>query len=556
MEFVASTHGNYRFEFPRITVILGANGSGKSTLLRAIKDAHPSVYVEGGRTIAINDVVQLTRQNFNQYQNLDQTLTQYRQKRRNKLVDRIFDAIMVLIQQEQALKDAHSDAVVAWEQRGRTGEVPKRSQPPLEKLFEQYNEVFPHLHVSYNKSNGRVTVVNDNASEPYGPSGLSDGEKQVFSLMADMLQLEDEYNVVVVDEPELNLHPELAERLWTLLESEYQEKHFIYATHSIQFALRSNVDALYVISSDPSKISKIGNLTDMPRTDLERFLGGVPGILNAGKVVVTEGHEKSFDSIFYRWLLNDSKVEIFPCGNSADVKQVISKQGLWGQVSSDIILTGAIDSDFRSEEELAGVANDHVVRLPLHEAESYLCHPEILVAAADKIGSQENPISVEEVEDKVFEELQRQKLSIALKRSFSGSSITVRISLERSVLASVATKEEAMGHIRDKSAEEVSKAVEAMDEGAFEERLDRELAEIDRTIQERHTNTALKLLPGKELLNKLAPRAGCKNGTDLMRSVKRNLNLEAFSVAKELADAIKASIAQQVGPVDAAEQRH
>ncbi len=545
MEYVASTHGNYRFLFPRITVILGANGSGKSTLLRAIKDAHPSVYVEGGRTIAIDDVVQLTRQNFNQYQNFDKARTQYKNKRKNKLVDRIFDAIMVLIQQEQVVKDAHSDAVVIWEKSGCNGEIPKREQPPLEKLFEQYNEVFPHLHISYNKSNGKVTVVNDNATQPYGPSRLSDGEKQVFSLMADMLQLEDEYSVVVVDEPELNLHPELAERLWALLESEYQEKYFIYATHSIQFALRSNVNALYVISSDPSKISKIDNLTDMPRIELERFLGGVPGILNAGIVVVTEGHEKSFDSIFYRWLLGDSKAEIFPCGNCNDVKQVISKQGLWGQVSSDIKLTGAIDCDFRSEDELATTVSDHVIALTLHEAESYVCLPEVLVSAAERIGSQENPVTLDEIENTIFDELQRQKLSIALKRNFSGATITVRMSLERSILATVATKDEAMEHIRNKSAEEVSKAVDAMDEGEFEQRLDQELAFIDEVITGRDINGALKLLPGKQLLNKLAPRAGCKNGTDLMRSIKRNLNLDSFPTIKELANSIKASIAQQ-----------
>jgi len=551
MEYIASTHGNYRFVFPRITVVLGANGSGKSTLLRAIKNAYPSVYVEGGRTIAISDVVQLTRKNFDQYQNLEQTLTNYKQKRREKLVDRIFDAIMVLIQHEQAIKDAHSDAVVAWEKRGKSGDTPKREQPPLEKLFEQYNEVFPHIHLSYNKSNGRVTVVNDNAPQPYGPSGLSDGEKQVFSLMADMLRLEDEYHVVVVDEPELNLHPELAERLWALLESEYQDKHFIYATHSIQFALRSNVDAMYVISSDPGKISKIQNLKDMPRMDLERFLGGVPGILNAAKVVVTEGHEKSFDSIFYRWLLGDGKTEIFPCGNCADVKQVISKQGLWGQVSSDIILTGAIDSDFRSEVDLSRSASDHVVRLSLHEAESYLCIPDVLVAAAEKIGSQENPPTTGEVQGVIFDELQRQRLTIALKRSFSESTLTVRMSLERSILATVTTKEEAMVHIKDKSAEEVSKAVEAMDEGVFETHLDQELAEIDRVITDRDINAALKLVPGKELLAKLAPRVGCKNGTDLMRSVKRNLNLDSFAIVRHLADEIKASIAQQNAEPDA-----
>ena len=545
MEYIASTHGDYRFEFPRITVILGANGSGKSTLLRAIKDSFRSVYVEGGRTISISDVVQLTRHNFNQYQNLDKTLTNYKKKRHNKLVDRVFDAIMALIQKGQVIKDAHSDAVVKWEEDGRHGDPPKRAEPPLEMLFEQYNEIFPHIHLSYSKSNGKVTVVNDNAAEPYGPSGLSDGEKQVFSLMADMLQLEDEYNLVVVDEPELNLHPELAERLWTLLESQYQNKYFLYATHSIQFALRSQVDALYVISSDPGKIRKISNLSEMPRSELERFLGGVPGILNARIVIVTEGHEKSFDSIFYRWLLADSKVEIFPCGNCIDVQQVISKQGLWAQVSTDIRLTGAIDSDFRSSESIATVTGDHIIHLTLHEAESYICLPSVIVAAARAIGSQKDLPTEEEVTNTILDELNSNRLSVALKRSFSDSTFTVRMSLERSVLARMATKEEAMTHIRSKAEEEVSKAVDAMSEAVFEKRLDKELAKIDKTLANRDVIIALRLVPGKQLLAKLAPRTGCKNGTDLMRSIKRNLCIESFEPLKKLADVLKISIARQ-----------
>jgi ABC-type lipoprotein export system ATPase subunit len=545
MEFHATTHGNYRFDFPRITVVLGANGSGKSTLLRKIKDAHQSIYVEGGRTIKIDDVVKLTRQNFNDYQNLNQTLIKYKQKRRNKLVDRIFDAIMLLIQKEQVLKDAHSDAVVLWEKGGRVGDIPKRGQPPLEKLFEQYNEIFPHINITYNKSDGRVTVVNDNTPDAYGPSSLSDGEKQVFSLMTDMLEIEDEYNVVVVDEPELNLHPELAERLWALLESEYPDKHFIYATHSIQFALRSNVDALYVISSDPTKIRKIENLAEMPRSDLERFLGGVPGILNAGKVVVTEGHEKSFDSIFYRWLLNDGTVEIFPCGNCNDVRQVIGKRGLWSQVSSDIVLTGVVDPDYRSSASNARSTADHIVQLSLHEAESYLCIPDLLVAAASAIASQEVNLTEKEVKDCIFHELRSKRISIALKRSFANAGVTVRLSLEKSTLAAISTKDEAMNLIKDISAGEINKAVEAMDESAFEARLDSELAHIDQIISSGDVIAALRLVPGKELLAKLAPRAGCKNGVDLMRSVKSNLSLEQFSVVKSLANEIRASIAHQ-----------
>lgn len=545
MEYVAASHGNYRFEFPRITIILGANGSGKSTLLRNVKESLPSVYVEGGRTIQINDVVQMTRQNFSQYQHFDKALASYRGKRKQKLVDRIFDAIMVLVRREQELKDAHSDAVTQWHQEGAKGEIPLRGQPPLERLFEQYNEIFPYLHLSYNKLNGKVTVTNDNASQAYGPSALSDGEKQVFSLMADMLQLEDEYSIVVVDEPELNLHPELAERLWTLLESEYQQKHFLYATHSIQFALRSNVDALYVLSSAPENISKIDSLGDMPRSELERFLGGVPGILNATTVVVTEGHEKSFDSVFYRWVLGDGKAEIFPCGGCADVVQVIAKQGLWNQISSDVKLTGVIDRDFRPNDKLSECANLNVGVLDYHEAESYLCLPDVLVAAAHRIGSQAEMPTSQEVADFIFDELLQQRLPIALRRTFSDASFTVRMSLERSVLCTVDTKEDAMDHIRRKSVEEVSKAVSAMSEEAFERRLDAELAAIDSALAERSVDAALVLLPGKQLLSRLAPRAGCKNAIDLMRSVKRNLDPESFLPVARLSEALKKNVAMK-----------
>jgi energy-coupling factor transporter ATP-binding protein EcfA2 len=392
MEYIATTLGNFRFDFPRITVILGANGSGKSTLLRAIKDKLPCVYVEGGRTISINDVIQLTPQIASECEDHDPTLVRYKTKRKEKLVDRILDAILVLVEREQAIREAHADAVAKWEAAGKPGDSPPYEQPPLEKLFEQYAEVFPHIHLSYNHSNGRVTVTNDYAPLPYGPSELSDGEKQVFSLMADMLELEDEYSVVVVDEPELNLHPELAERLWALLESEYPSNHFIYATHSMQFALRPSVDALYVISSDPTKIRKISNPSEIPRNELERFLAGFPGMLHGGSVIVTEGHEKSFDSLFYRWVLNDGKTEVFPCGNGSDVKQVIDKQGLWGQVSKDIRLTGVIDADHRSDQEMRQYSGPYLIPLSLHEAESYLCLPEVLVAAAHKIGSQESRI--------------------------------------------------------------------------------------------------------------------------------------------------------------------
>ncbi|WP_417835435.1 ATP-dependent nuclease [Thalassospira tepidiphila] len=532
MKYVATKHNNFPFELDGVTVFLGANGSGKSSLLRDIKEQFSSVYVEGGRTIPIQDVVALNRQNYSQYQSYDKTRNQYKSKRKQKLVDRLFDALMFLIQKEQVIKNAHSDAVVEWDQNGNSGSIPKREQPPLEKLFEQYSEIFPHLRIVYDKNNGKISVRNEKHNAEYGPSSLSDGEKQVFSLLADMLQLEDEYDLVVVDEPELNLHPELAERLWNLLESEYQDKSFVYATHSIQFAMRSNVDSLYVISSDPNKIRRLSNLQELNRNDIEKFLGGVPGILNANTVLVTEGHEKSFDSVFYRWLVEDNSVEIFACGNSNDVKQVVGKSGLWSEISSDIKLLGIIDSDYGSSGSTDTA--DNILPLQLHEAESYLCIPELLVAAATQIGTKEKIPTAAEVETIIFQELDSNKIQIALKRLFPQSHHTARISLSRSVLSEIQSKEQAMEHIKTKSSEQIDIAIKAMSADSFEEALEKQLSLINDCLEERNVLEALRIIPGKELASQFCKLAGCSNSIDLIRSVSRNLRATDFPLLRNL----------------------
>jgi histone H3/H4 len=276
----------------------------------------------------------------------------------------------------------------------------------------------------------------------------------------------------------------------------------------------------------------------------------VPGILNSGTVVVTEGHEKSFDSLFFRWLLDDNKVEVFPCGNCHDVSQVVRKAGLWAQISTDITMSGVIDADFRSPSQIEELTTEGVVPLPLHEAESFICMPSVIASAARAIGSQEPLLTENDAEEIILQRLADARLQIALRRCFSHSTFTVRMSFERSVLATVTSKEEAMVHVRTKSADEVGKAIEAMSEDVFEHRLDDALSEIDRAIQNRDIQNALRLLAGKELLAALAPKAGCKNGTDLMRSIKRNLCVDDHAELTEFRDQLRKCLAQPCHATD------
>lgn len=538
--FASTRYGGYQFAFKRVNVILGANGCGKSKFLTEVKD-HAStltgggkaVYIEGGRTIKIKDVLQLDHTNVGQYDRYESAINHYEGKRVQFLADRVFDALLVLDKRDGHIRAAHSDSVVKWHTEGMKGPCPVRRQPPLERLFELFNEIFPQIKLSY-ESNARRLAATKNGSS-YGPSGLSDGEKQVFSILADLIELEDAHKLIVADEPELNLHPELAERVWTLIENEFPEKRFIYATHSINFALRENVQAVYVLSTDSSNITLFTGLESLPRSEVTAFLGAVPGVLSANRVLVTEGHEKSFDAIFYRWLLDDEKLEIFPGGGCTDVVAIAEKRGLWNKISTRISLVGIVDTDYRSDAVLDSIRSPSVHTLPLHEAESFLCLPAVLCAIANRIGSQESSPTIEEITVRIFEELHKQKLVVAARRVFAKAKISLAVSIDRNLMAAATDRAALELQLREAATTEVEKASAALGPDQVTEAFAEEVTAIERVITTRNVEASLRILPGKALLAQLAPRAGCRNAADLMRSLRRNFKPAEFPLLADLA---------------------
>lgn len=258
--------------------------------------------------------------------------------------------------------------------------------------------------------------------------------------------------------------------------------------------------------------------------------------------MVTEGHEKSFDAIFYRWLLSDNKIEIYPGGSCTDVVSIVSKAGLWEKISTRISLSGVIDADFRDDDYLSSLASSFVHALGLHEAESYLCVPEIICAIAGRIGSQESTLIPSEVESHILNMLERDILQIAAKRLFARSKITLAVSVEKKTLVVAATRDELVNAIKTAAENELGKATAMTSTSTIESAFDAEVATIHSLIQERNVIGALRYLPSKELLNSLAPRAGCKNGTDLMRALRRNFSPADFELTKALTLAIEPAI--------------
>ena len=439
------------------------------------------------------------------YQSFDGIKKKYEDQRITNLAGRLFDAMILLDKKDSMLKTAHSDAVQSWTESGQRGDCPKRKRPPLEHAFELFNELFPKIILTYNSANLKLGATK--GGQNYNVSALSDGEKQVFSILADFESIEDKQHLIIVDEPELNLHPELSERLWTLIENEFTNKTFIYATHSINFALRSNVNRVYVLSSESENITEFTNLGDLPRSEVTAFLGAIPGILSANKVLITEGHDKSFDAIFYRWLLNDKELEIHPAGNCSDVVSTVSKSGLWERITSKVTFLGVIDADYRNDTYLETLNTPLVTLLPYHEAESYLCVPEIIARVAERIGSQENLLTVQEVEGSIFAALESSTLAIAAQRVFARSEIRLGVSVKRSILAAASTRESLVSAMNRAAHDELNKASVAIRPDKLEDGLNSEIAAIEEIIRTRNVEMALRYLPGKQLLNTFVPES-------------------------------------------------
>lgn len=521
MEFL-SVRLNKTISISKVTVFLGANGAGKSSILNEIKQSVqqicPSkrvVYIEGGRTISLTNTLQLTRQNVDQYQDFNRAKSTYEGKRQANLSSRVYDALMMLERKELAIKASHSDAVEAWIKNGSQGLCPVREDPPLERLFRLFHEIFPRLTIHY-EAQAKVITVKKGLAE-YSIASMSDGEKQAFSILADFVELDDDYGLIVIDEPELNLHPELADRIWNLVEAEFPDKVYCYATHSLSFAMRPQVGRVIVLSDDPENLTIIENPMEFSKLQLSDFLGSIPGIIAADNVIVTEGDEKSFDSIFYRWVINNDQIEVMPAGDCEQVIKVCYRDGIWSKIAPKVMLTGVIDKDFRTDD------GNGVMRLEFREAESYLAIPKLAVIADQHLSINQSRLTEEQVIQHILNFLEEEKPLICANYVASKCGIRLGVSVQRSVLRECTDRTELIKSLKASSQEELSKATKALGDNKIEEHINEIEDVINQILQERNWKKALTYIDGKKVGNKIAQLVGVRSAIDLIRSIAANI---------------------------------
>jgi hypothetical protein len=338
-----------------------------------------------------------------------------------------------------------------------------------------------------------------------------------------------------VDEPELNLNANLACRLWDTLEARLPEAVFVYATHCIAFAMRGNVEKILVLSRAGEPPLELGNISELDPEEEREFLGAIPAILAAPAALAVEGKATSFDAPFYQWLLGRPEVAVVPLENCRDVLHAVTRRGIWARIAPTARIGGVVDRDFRSDTELDQLRNSGIGVLEFHEAESYLCHPDIARRLADCLGTAEQMPTAETIIAQIRQQFEKEFLRVVASRVSERACVQLAVAVDRKEVASATDAAMLRQRFLQAARAEANKGETYVGEGATEAIFDEEWERCRTARDSGDVDAILRLMPAKELLNNvLAPRVGCRDAAQLLRGAIKHLSPTEFPALRAL----------------------
>ncbi|MFH1486305.1 MAG: AAA family ATPase [Chloroflexota bacterium] len=213
--------------------------------------------------------------------------------------------------------------VQAWRE-WKTGHVKKNNEAAF-RLTEDIGRIFgfPRLEISASADSQTLQVLVDGRS--YNLAELGARLTQFFLVLANAAVKNPSY--VLIDEPELHLHPSLQLDFLTTLAS-YAKKGVLFATHSIGLA-RASAERVYLVRMTPEEGSEVTLLEATPR--LSEFLGELSfsGYKELGfdKILLVEGASdvKTIQQ-FLRKYKRDHEIVLLPLGGSTLINKSAEAQ--------------------------------------------------------------------------------------------------------------------------------------------------------------------------------------------------------------------------------------
>ncbi|MFX1293346.1 MAG: AAA family ATPase [Promethearchaeota archaeon] len=160
---------------------------------------------------------------------------------------------------------------------------------------------------------------------------LSSGEKEIFNIFIRFHQLKPKEAIILYDEADAHLHPDLEYRYLKYLKKLAKDNQLILTTHSPEMMIAAGTDSLYTILKEPQQNGSNQFLRVTEDEDLHNILSelmGSRGIISFNqRIVFIEGVDSSADRSIYEAAYPPSQynVSFVPVGNSAMVSKIAEK---------------------------------------------------------------------------------------------------------------------------------------------------------------------------------------------------------------------------------------
>lgn len=380
-------------------VAIGANGSGKTSLSNKLKTyiQNNGVVISAQRILLVPTFETLHNPSKTAQELKSTQLRDKSNKNQNEFghLQQEFGVVLKNLLAD-SIASGNAFRIKAIEQTKKGEQI---SEPPttnLDRTLEIWNSLIEHRIISC--VDGMNINVESEKGRPYPAIQMSDGEKVMLFLIAQVLQAPNS-GFVIIDEPEMYLHKTILKKLWDILEKERQDCIFIYLTHDLDFATsRTTAKKIWIRSFTHPDKWDIENIpeNDLPEPLLLELLGSRKNIL------FCEGKKGSIDEKIYNILFpNFTITPVDNCFAVINYTKAFNKLP-----NSSTKAYGVIDSDHHGTERLQALKPENIFSLSMTEPENLFLDESFLLLLAKQFLFDET--IVEQIKTDVLKQLEKE----------------------------------------------------------------------------------------------------------------------------------------------------
>jgi predicted ATPase len=272
------------------------------------------------------------------------------------------------------------------------------SLQPIREFFDSFFVPMKFVDVRIDKSPFQFII-----RTPRGEidiDDLSSGEKEIFVTLVRFHQLQPKHSIILFDEADAHLHPDLERRYLNKLRDLSNGNQVWLTTHSPEMMIAAGTESLFTILKEPSpttpnQFQRVTTSEEL-HSALSEVMGSRGMVSFNQRVIFIEGEDTSADREVYERLYPASahNVSFVPAGDSATVRKTAERVNELLTMSSGFQqFYSIVDGDLKQTSVVRSVPEGRLFRLPVYHVENFLLDSTLILAVTKRMLGSKCPYS-------------------------------------------------------------------------------------------------------------------------------------------------------------------